>query len=117
MNESKTTLSSILRQAFSRSYHERGFVYGKMKKYKQAIADFKKALELQPDEETYRNNLEWAKNARRHSNKLIWSIVGAVIGAIIGWIVGKGYGAFFGAIIGAFPIPIIRFIWRWLSSN
>lgn len=121
MSKSKTfnsggPASISLKKIFSMSYHDRGFVYGKMKKYKQAIADFEKALELRPDDETYRNNLEWAKNANKRSNKLIWSIVGAVIGAIIGGVIGGGYGVFLGAIIGAFPIPIIKFIGRWLSK-
>jgi uncharacterized protein YcfJ len=47
-------------------------------------------VDLHPDEKMYHNNLVAAKNVRKRSNKLVWSIVGAVIGAIIGGINGGG---------------------------
>jgi tetratricopeptide (TPR) repeat protein len=113
---SGTNLNLLLKKTFAKTYQDRGYMYGKMKKYKLAIADFEKAVELWPDEEMYHNNLAFAKNKLKSSNKIIWTLVGAAAGGIIGGIVGGGIGVFIGAIIGAFPIPIIKFIGRWLSK-
>lgn len=53
---------------YGKAYGRLGIAYSNLGKYEEAQQAYAKAIELEPDNQDYRNNLEVARNARNHTN-------------------------------------------------
>lgn len=52
---------------YGKAYGRLGIAYSNLGKYEEAQQAYAKAIELEPDNDDYRNNLEVARNVRNHS--------------------------------------------------
>ncbi|XP_037957237.1 small glutamine-rich tetratricopeptide repeat-containing protein beta [Teleopsis dalmanni] len=55
----------VYNPSYSKAYGRLGIAYSNLGKYEEAQQAYTKAIELEPDNQDYRNNLEVARNARR----------------------------------------------------
>jgi len=53
---------------YSKAYGRMGLAYSSLDKHKEAVDNFKKALELEPDNESYKSNLQIAEDKLQHSH-------------------------------------------------
>uniref|UniRef100_A0A1L8ED74 Putative small glutamine-rich tetratricopeptide repeat-containing protein beta n=1 Tax=Haematobia irritans TaxID=7368 RepID=A0A1L8ED74_HAEIR len=53
---------------YGKAYGRLGIAYSNLGKYEEAQQAYAKAIELEPENQDYRNNLEVARNARNHAN-------------------------------------------------
>uniref|UniRef100_A0A1A9WAJ5 SGTA homodimerisation domain-containing protein n=1 Tax=Glossina brevipalpis TaxID=37001 RepID=A0A1A9WAJ5_9MUSC len=64
---------------YGKAYGRLGIAYSNLVKYEEAQQAYSKAIELEPDNQDYRNNLEVARNARNHShNNIIPQLTGGL---------------------------------------
>uniref|UniRef100_A0A1A9V6Z1 SGTA homodimerisation domain-containing protein n=1 Tax=Glossina austeni TaxID=7395 RepID=A0A1A9V6Z1_GLOAU len=72
-------LALVYNPNYGKAYGRLGIAYSNLLKYEEAQQAYSKAIELEPDNQDYRNNLEVARNARNHAqNNFIPQLTGGL---------------------------------------